>query len=79
MLIANELEGEANQDWREDRQPRSLCHLPDGGGRHSQNFVRRHSAADRGTAATTRYIHAVRRAVVMRSLQLTGGVRLEES
>jgi hypothetical protein len=37
-----------------------LCRVPDGGGRHSQNFVRLHSAADRGTAATARYIHSIR-------------------
>jgi len=32
-LVADELEGEADQDRREDGEPRTLCRLPNGGGR----------------------------------------------
>src|SRR3981081_1883641 len=44
-LVDDESEGEAHQDRREGRAPRPLCFLLDGGGRHSQSFVGRHSAA----------------------------------
>src|ERR1700704_4340218 len=62
-LVDDESEGEAHQDRREGRAPRPLCFLPDGGGRHSQSFVRRHSAAYRGTSTTTRYINRVKRSI----------------
>ena len=42
-----------------------------------ENLVRRHPAADRRTAASSRHIHSVRRSVVMRSLQFTEKVRLD--
>jgi Transposase DDE domain group 1 len=44
-------EGEAHQDRREGREPRALCRIPDGRGRHPAKSVCRHPAADRGTAA----------------------------
>src|SRR5262245_159650 len=55
-LVADELEGEADQDRREGGEPRTLCRLPNGGGRHPTTNVPGDSAADRGTtaAATTR-------------------------
>ena len=77
-LVADEPEGEANQDRREGRQPRPLRRVPDGRGRHPTESVRRHPAADRGNAAAARYIDSVRRSIVMRSLQLAGEVRLDE-
>jgi hypothetical protein len=73
-LVADELEGKAHQDRRESRQPRPLCRLPDGRGRHPSEFVRRHSAAHRGIAAAV-HIVSVRRSSIMRSLK--GEVRLD--
>jgi hypothetical protein len=55
-----------------------LRRIPDGRGRHSAKSVCRHPAADRGTAAAARYIDSARGSIVMRSLQLTGEVRLDE-
>jgi Transposase DDE domain group 1 len=55
-LVADELEGEADQDRREGGEPRTLCRLPNGGGRHPTTNVPGDTAADCGTtaAATTR-------------------------
>src|SRR5260370_16247495 len=50
-LVADELEGEADQDRREGGEPRTLCHLPNGGGRHPTTNVPGDSAADPGTTA----------------------------
>src|SRR3954465_2296428 len=50
-LVADELEGEADQDRREGGEPRTLCRLPNGGGRHPTTNVPGDSAADRGTTA----------------------------
>ena len=33
-LVTDKLEGQADQDRRESREPRPLCYLPDGRGRH---------------------------------------------
>src|SRR5258708_23715523 len=38
-LVADELEGEADQDRREGGEPRTLCRLPNGGGRHPTTTV----------------------------------------
>ena len=51
-LVADQPEGEADQDRREGRQPRPLCRLPDGRGCRAEDAVRRDPAADRRTAAT---------------------------
>src|SRR6516162_6930665 len=59
----------ADQDRREGGEPRTLCCLPNGGGRHPTTNVRGDSAADPGTtaAATTRasmkrsIVHAFKR------------------
>ena len=58
-LVADEPEGEVDQDRREGCQAWPLRRLPDGRGRHSEKFVCRHPAVDRGTAATTCYIDRV--------------------
>jgi hypothetical protein len=70
-LVADEPEGEADQDRREGRQPRLLHRLPDGRGRHSENSVRRHPAADRGTAAIGSR-NDLKRVVVLRPITNQG-------
>ena len=62
-LVADEPEGKADQNRREDRQPWPLCRLSDGRSRHSQKSLCRHSADDRGTAAAARCIDSVMRSV----------------
>ncbi len=52
-LVADDASREADQDRSEGRVPRPLHHLPDGGGRHPRNPVRRHPAPDRRAAAST--------------------------
>src|SRR5450830_1905519 len=41
-LVADEPEGEADQDRREGRAPRTLCRLPDGGSRHHGKCSRKY-------------------------------------
>src|SRR6478735_7179559 len=60
-LLADELEGEADQDQREGGEPRTLCRLPNGGGRHPTTNVPGDTAADRGTTAATTTRASVRR------------------
>ena len=50
-LVTDKLEGQADQDRRESREPRPLCYLPDGRGRHRTANFPRDFAAHRGTAA----------------------------
>ena len=50
-LVADELEREGDQDRREGRQPRPLCCLPDGRGRHPTANIPGDIAAHYGTAA----------------------------
>jgi hypothetical protein len=71
-LVADELEGEADQDRREGGEPRTLCRLPDGRGRHPTTDVPRDSAADRGTTAAATTSASVRRSIVMRSRATDG-------
>src|SRR5262249_10256998 len=53
-LVADDLEGQADQDRREGGEPRPLCYLPDGRARHRTANVPRDFAAHRGaTAAAT--------------------------
>src|SRR5215813_13633483 len=74
-LVADELEGEADQDRREGGEPRTLCRLPNGGGRHPTTNVPGDSAADRGTTAA-----ATTRARLSRvQAQSTGGMRPDAS
>src|SRR5499427_4433106 len=62
-LVADESEGQADQDRREGRQPRPLCRLPDGRGRHPTANVPGDSAADSGTAAAATTSASVRRSM----------------
>src|SRR5262249_40201057 len=66
-LVADELEEEAAQDRREGGELRTLCRLPNGGGRHPTTNVPGDTAADRRTmaAATTRA--SIKRSIVTRS------------
>jgi hypothetical protein len=73
-LVADEPEGKADQDRREDREPRPLCRVSDGRSRHSQKCVRRHFAAHRGTAAAARCGARLKHSFVMRHGQLTEGL-----
>jgi hypothetical protein len=66
-LVADELEGEADQDRREGGEPRTLCRLPNGGGRHPAANVPGDSAADRGTTAAATTSTSVRRSMSMHS------------
>src|SRR5207244_8746460 len=75
-LVADELEGEADQDRREGGEPRTLCRLPNGGGRHPTTNVPGDSAADRGTTAAATTRASVRRSKSCIQEQLTEGVRL---
>jgi hypothetical protein len=61
--VADKLEGEADQDRREGGEPRPLCRLSDGRGRHPTANVPGDLAADRGTTAaatTSAGVRAVR-------------------
>ncbi len=44
-LVADDAQGQTDQDWRQDRSARALRHLPDDGGRRSSRPVRRPSCA----------------------------------
>ena len=68
-LVADNPEREAHQDRGEGHQPRPLCRLPDGRGRHSEKSVRRHPAADRRTAVAAGHIDSVKRSVVTLSIK----------
>src|SRR5262250_2468562 len=74
-LVADELEGEADQDRREGGEPRTLCCLPNGGGRHPTTNVPGDSAADRGTTAAAATSASVRRSMSCIQEQPTEGVR----
>jgi hypothetical protein len=50
-LVADEPEGEADQNRSEGRQPRPLCRIPNGRGRHPATNVPGDFAADRRTTA----------------------------
>src|ERR1700730_3499005 len=65
-LVADHLEREAQQDRRERRQPRPLCRLPDGRGRHPQYSVRL------GAAAATGGRIGMKRSIVLRSIKNQG-------
>src|SRR2546430_281430 len=66
-LVADELEGEADQDRRKGGEPRTLRRLPNGGGRHPTTNVPGDSAADRGTTAATTTRASMKRLIVTRS------------
>jgi len=71
-LVSDEPEGEADQDRCEGGLPRTLCCLPDGGGRHPTADVPRDFAADCGTTAAATTSASVRRSIVMRSQAIDG-------
>src|ERR1700730_9671569 len=77
-VVADEPEGKADQDRREDRQPWPLCRVSDGRSRHSQKSLCRHSADDRGTAAAARCIDSVMRSVSRIPSKTGGKVRLDD-
>src|SRR5262249_35423456 len=62
-LVTDKLEGEADQDRRERREPRPLCYVPDGRGRHRTANVPRDFAAHRGAAAAATTSASVRRSM----------------
>src|SRR5262249_5300840 len=74
-LVTDKLEGQADQDRRESREPRPLCRLPDGRGRHRTANVPRDFAADRGATAAATTRASVRRSMSCIQEQPTGGVR----
>jgi hypothetical protein len=53
-LVADQPQGEADQDRGKSCAPRPPYRVPDGRGCYSSKPLRRHSAADRRTAATAR-------------------------
>ena len=66
-LVVHEVEGEADQDRHESHEPRTLCRLPNGRGRHRTANVPGDFAAHRGTAAAATTSASVRRSMVMHS------------
>ena len=66
-LVTDKLEGKADQDRRQGREPRPLCRLPDGAGRHPTANVPGDFAADRETTAAAATNAGVRRPTIMRS------------
>src|SRR6516164_1235144 len=60
-LVADESEGQADQDRREGGEPRPLCYLPDGRGRHPTANVPGDFAAHRGATAAATTSASVRR------------------
>src|SRR6516162_11594841 len=63
------------EERREGREPRPLCYLPDGRGRHPTANVPRDFAAHRGTAAAVTTSASVRRSMSCIQEQPTAGVR----
>jgi len=71
-LVADEPEGETDQDRREGRQPRPLCRLSDGRGRHPTADAPGDFTADCGTTAAATTSASVRGAMVMGSRATDG-------
>ena len=76
-LVADELEGEAAQDRREGGEPRTLCRLPNGGGRHPTTNVPGDTAADRGTTAAATTRASMKRSIVTRSRAIENASRCQ--
>ena len=74
-LVADESEGQADQDRREGGEPRPLCYLPDGRGRHRTANVPRDFAAHRGATAAATTSASVRRSMSCIQEQPSEGVR----
>src|ERR1700730_4851325 len=77
-VVADEPEGKADQERRQDRQPCPLCRVSDGRSRHSEKSLCRHSADDRGTAAAARCIDSIMRSVSRIPSKTGGKVRLDD-
>jgi hypothetical protein len=58
---------EKDQDRREGGEPRTLCRLPNGGGRHPTTNIPGDSAADRGTTAAAATRASMKRSIVSSS------------
>jgi hypothetical protein len=71
-LVANEPEGETDQDRCEGRQPRPLCRIPNGRGRHPTANVPGDSAAHCRTPAAAAACTGMRCSMVMRSRATEG-------
>jgi hypothetical protein len=79
-LVADELEGEADQGRREGGEPRTLCRIPNGGGRHPTTNVPGDTAADRGATAAATTRAGMKCSIVTRvQEQSTGGMRPDAS
>src|SRR5262249_36315896 len=74
-LVADDFEGQADQDRREGGEPWPLCYLPDGRGRHRTANVPRDSAAHRGGTAAATTSASVRPSMSCIQEQPTEGVR----
>src|SRR5262249_39231998 len=61
--VTDKLAGQVEQDRRESREPRPLCYVPDGRGRHRTANVPRDFAAHRGAAAAATTSASVRRSM----------------
>src|SRR5262249_32639133 len=66
-LVADKLDGEADQDRREGGEPRPLCRLPDSRGRHPPTDVPGDSAAHHGATAAATARANMKRLIVRRS------------
>jgi hypothetical protein len=62
-LVADESEGQADQDRREGGEPRPLCYLLNGRGRHRTANVPGDFATDRGATAAATTSASVRRSM----------------
>ena len=71
-LVADELEGEADQDRRKGGEPWTLRCLSDGGGRHPTASVPGDFAAHWGTTAAATTSTSIRRSMVMHSRATDG-------
>ena len=76
-LVADEPQGETDQDWREGREPRAICRFSDGRNRHPKKPLRRHPAAHRRTATAASHVNSMRRSVSRVRQKATGEVRLD--
>ena len=63
---------------RAERRRQAPCRVADDRRRNSEKSLRRHPTADCGTLAAASHVNSVTSSTVMRSLQLTREVRLDE-
>jgi hypothetical protein len=77
-VVADDAQEEADQNRREGREPRPLCHVPDGGSGDCSKSLRRHPAHDSRTSAAADSVNSVVRLVVTSSIETTGKVCLDD-